>query len=155
MPWPKGQHHTKEQNQKTSETLKGHPHRGQFQKGDSPWNKGLKGIQLSNTGQFIKGHIPWNKGLPMLEETRHKVSCAKKGQVSSFRGKHHSEEANTKNANAHKGHVAWNKGLQFSAEACQKMSISRKILWQMGIIGIKARTHRIKLATLRGLASIL
>jgi len=45
-----------------------------FMKGYSPWNKGLKGVQVScrkgikgsvvaNVTSFTKGHIPWNTGL--------------------------------------------------------------------------------------------
>ena len=35
--------------------------RHNFKKGNIPWNKGMKGIRLSNYG-FEKGHIPPFKG---------------------------------------------------------------------------------------------
>lgn len=35
--------------------------KGQFIKGNIPWNKDLKGIHLSPNSEFEKGHIPHNK----------------------------------------------------------------------------------------------
>ena len=44
-----------------------------------------------------------NKGIPKSEEHKKKLSEVKKGKTSSFKGKHHTEEANEKNRVAHQG----------------------------------------------------
>lgn len=70
--------------------IKGHNSRvkeytgGQFHKGVDPWNKGLKDIYSDKTLKKIsdgaKGRPPWNKGIPFSEETKKKMSEAKKGE---------------------------------------------------------------------------
>lgn len=53
--------------------------------------------------------VPWNKGMtgytrqPHSEESKLKISLAKKGTPSSFKGKQHSEESKDKNRQAHLG----------------------------------------------------
>lgn len=76
-----------------------------FKKGRIPWNKGKK------TGQ-----IPWNKGIPRSEETKRKISEAKKGR-------HLSEEHKRKVGNGNRGKV-------LSEETKAKISASRKELWK-------------------------
>jgi group I intron endonuclease len=89
--------------------------------GKTPWNKGLKGYM-----------VPWNIGVPMTNEVKEKVSKNRKGKTAGenhpMYGKHHTEEANRKNSEAHKGipihentrkallkanigSIPWNKGL--------------------------------------------
>ena len=43
---------------------KGYRNSGNFKKGHTPWNKGLRGIHISPKTEFKKGHIPHNKGKP-------------------------------------------------------------------------------------------
>ena len=43
---------------------------GQFKKGLTPWNKGVKGSIKVNSGSFQKGLVPWNKGLK-FEKDKH------------------------------------------------------------------------------------
>ncbi len=73
----------------------------------------------NDKGQFIKGHI-------VSEEMRLKISLSKKGKISNFKGKKHTEEAKEKIKLAHfgkkpnnaleiwkeKGGQPWNKGLK-------------------------------------------
>lgn len=111
-----------------------------FTKGHTPWNKGTKGIKLSTVGSFKKGHIPWNKGregvMPVpwnkgkeglqiawnkgrswSEQTREKMSWAKKGI-------HISPATEFK-----KGHLSWNTGIKtgpMSEECKKKISQAKK-----------------------------
>lgn len=50
-----------------------------------------------------KGRIPWNKGKKASEESRKKMSEAKKGKPSSFKGKKMSEETRRKLSELKKG----------------------------------------------------
>jgi len=68
------------------------------------WLKEMKKLHL--------GQKAWNKGKPapwanwkvlMTKESREKMALAKKGKVSSFKGKFHSEESKVKNRLAHLG----------------------------------------------------
>lgn len=49
-----------------------------------------------NGNLFSKVRIPYNKGLPLSLETRQKISNSKKGSISNFKGKKHSEESKKK-----------------------------------------------------------
>jgi group I intron endonuclease len=53
--------------------------------GRVPWNKGMVGVQTA-----------WNKGLMYDDETRRKISIAKIGKPSPFKGKHHSKASKAK-----------------------------------------------------------
>lgn len=54
--------------------------------GRVPWNKGKVGVQIA-----------WNRGgLSYGAETRQKISIAKRGSPSPFKGRHHSEESKAK-----------------------------------------------------------
>ena len=56
------------------------------------------------------------------EETKRKISIAKKGIESWIKGKHHSEEAKNKMSIAKKGVPSWNKGVPCSDEQKKKQS---------------------------------
>ena len=60
-------------------------HISSSQMGRIPWNKGMVGVQTA-----------WNKGLTYNAETRQKISEAKRGKPSPFKGKHHSEASKEK-----------------------------------------------------------
>ncbi len=64
-----------------------------------------------------------HKGMIHSDEVRAKMSLAKKGKISSFKGKKHTVEAIEKNRQAHLGNVAWNK-----IDATQEMIDDAKIL---------------------------
>lgn len=68
-----------------------------FKKGNIPWNKGKKGVQLSTRkGKFGKKHS---------EETRKLMSLAQKGSKNHFFGKHHNEKTKKIISIAQKGHI--------------------------------------------------
>uniref|UniRef100_A0A6M3K5B7 Putative homing endonuclease n=1 Tax=viral metagenome TaxID=1070528 RepID=A0A6M3K5B7_9ZZZZ len=83
---------------------------------------------------FKKGNIPWNNGISCPEDIKQRISATLKDSMSSdrrkrmsevemgeknhFYGKHHTEEANLKNSEAHKGIYGantgnWKGGLSF------------------------------------------
>lgn len=62
----------------------------------SPWNKGLKGVQVawnkgtvglvkSNSGSFGKGHIPWSKNNKYSDKSRLKMSIAQKKRYQKIK----------------------------------------------------------------------
>ncbi|MFH1603245.1 MAG: DUF559 domain-containing protein [Pseudomonadota bacterium] len=62
----------------------------------------------------------WNKGIPRTEEQKKHHSEVMKGRPSTFKGQHHTAEANEKNRLAHLGRVPWNKGLKGAQIAWNK-----------------------------------
>ena len=72
-----------------------------------------------------KGKPSHNKGKPMSEETKKKLSEAKKGLLSGEKnpmfGKHHSEETKQKIGGVHKGKPAHNKGKPMSEKQKKKL----------------------------------
>lgn len=68
--------------------------------------------EIPNPMSGRTGELHHNFGKHWDEETRKKMSDAKKGKPSTFKGKRHTEEAKQKNSDAHKGKIAWNKGLK-------------------------------------------
>jgi len=70
----------------------------EFKKGDEPWNKGVKNCFSEDT---IKKMSENRKGIHNSPSTEFK-----KGMTSWIKGKHHSEEANEKNRQAHLGKVS-------------------------------------------------
>lgn len=56
------------------ETIMDKMTKGQFQKNQIPWNKGMKGVHFSKKTEFKVGMIPWNKGTekaPQLSGVNH------------------------------------------------------------------------------------
>lgn len=64
--------------------------------------------------------IPWNKGKHWSQEVRDKISKAKKGKVSTFIGKKHSEESKIKMSES------WKYENHFNKDICNKISESNK-----------------------------
>ena len=64
------------------------------------------------------------KGHHCSEETRKKMSGAKKGLPPPNKGIPQSEENRRKNSDSHKGQLAWNKGIPRSKKTKRKMSLS-------------------------------
>jgi hypothetical protein len=87
------------------------------------WNKGrkLSEIHKQRISQTLKGKPNTWSMHPMLEETKRKISEAKKG-------KHLTEETRHKMSLAYRYHVPWNKGKKncFSKETLLKMSLAQK-----------------------------
>lgn len=92
-------------------------------KGNIPWNKGRKGLQvawnkgkilgknlehsrimqgkrLSPKTEFKKGIVPWNKGKHIWDNKEHPRGM--KGKISPMKGKHPSEESIQKMSESHK-----------------------------------------------------
>ena len=67
-----------------------------------------------------------SKGKHHSEETRQKLSEAKKGENNPFFGKHLSEESRQKMSEAHKGRTSPRKGVTLSEETRKKMSEAAK-----------------------------
>lgn len=74
--------------------------------------KRIAGVFNQHAGHFSKGIVPWNKGRkcpilgnpkgPMSEETKRKVSVAKKGQAPWNKGKPWGEDFREKSSASHK-----------------------------------------------------
>ena len=98
-------------------------------KGRTAWNKGLSGWRSKEgTEKFIasvKGKPSWNKGLKMSDEMRGKVSVSKMGNTNML-GKHHTEETKAKISQAKKGCPGYWKGKHQSEETKMKLSLLNK-----------------------------
>jgi len=76
-------------------------------KGQSPSNKGTKGVVIAWNKGKKTGKPSWNKGMKNVisEDTRKRMSDARKGKYADanhpFFGKHHKPESNLKNKIAH------------------------------------------------------
>ena len=145
IPWNKGK--TLGKNPEHSKIMQGRrvSQKTEFKKGQTPWNKGLKGLQTSS----MKGkHHTSEARLKMSEaikktfsnpEIRKKMSESHKGKSAWWnKGRHPSLEALKKQSEAHKGQhsspgtefkkglVPWNKGKPMSVESKKKMSEALK-----------------------------
>ena len=100
-------------------------------------------IKGNNAGYgFKKNNIPWSKGIARSEETKIKISEARKGKYTginnSFYGKHHSKKTKELISEKHKGRnlspdtefkkgmTPWNKGIPCSQMTKNKISKSNK-----------------------------
>lgn len=72
---------------------------------------------LTPGGEGVVGLTPWNKGIPMSEETKKKVSEAKKNP---------SAETRRRISEAGKGRISWNAGLNLTKEHIAKLSQAKK-----------------------------
>jgi len=83
----------------------------------------------------LRGRPSWNKGISMPDETKIKVSLAKKGTPPPNKGKPMSEESKLKLSLAKKGAPSWNKGKPPSDETRFKISATLKgnIPWNKGV----------------------
>src|SRR3990167_10303285 len=84
-----------------------------FQKGDIPWNRGLKNSQ-----------VPWNKDLN--RETRICLCGSKKEYTAKWCRKCYVENSSPWNKGKKTGHTPWNKGKTLGPEIRQKLSLARK-----------------------------
>ena len=86
----------------------------------------------------------WEYDKHFTEETKRKMSEARKG-------KHHSEEHKRKLSESHKGQIPWNKGKHLSEETRRKLSEARKgqIPWNKGK-HLSEETKRKKSEALKG-----
>ena len=109
-----------------------HHKTGKFEKGGTPWNKGVKGAMKGSTTSFKKGRIPWNKG------TKGAMKAWNKGTTLDAVGR-------AKLSEAHKGNIPWNKDKTgiYSEEALAKMSKAKigHIPWNKGKTGIYSEEH--------------
>lgn len=75
---------------------------------------GENGYNMTEGGDGFIGYPAWNKGLNITEETRQRISSSMKGKYlgeqNPFYGKHHSEQTKQKMSEARKGRTSWNKG---------------------------------------------
>ena len=96
-------------------------------------------ICAGGKGGCAKGKKHYNYGKCLSEETKRKISEAKKGKklgpyskervekaAAAHRGKKVSEDGRKRISEAHKGQLAWNKGKHLSEEHKRKLSEARK-----------------------------
>ncbi len=76
-------------------------------------NKGQCKANFTQGGEGTSGLVPWNKGIPMTDETRLKVSIAKKNP---------SNETRKRISEAGLGRSPWNKGKKLSEDHVAKLS---------------------------------
>lgn len=85
----------------TSGISKNGINKGYFKKGQTPWNKGIKGLHHSPQTEFKKGQTAWNKGLKIPYKSRPKqteklLNLYRNGYINPNKGKTLSEETKQK-----------------------------------------------------------
>jgi 5-methylcytosine-specific restriction endonuclease McrA len=128
----------------------------EFKKGQTSWNKGIKGILKANSGSFKKGMVAHNKTEWITKicacgkefsnppSWAYKKSCsracsnlARKGKTSPMKGKHHTPEAKAKLRAAHlgrRGEAHWNyKGYNGRTERKIAMAQDEYVQWRKAI----------------------
>ena len=123
-----------------------------------------KSIQKS-TGFDTTGLVPWNKGIKMSEdfvekcktrkhseESKLKMSLAKKGKQGTFLGKIHSRESKLKMSKSKENYIPWNKGIKMSEEARKNMSnaVKGRVWVNDGIINKQVTSDNIPEGFVRG-----
>ena len=79
-------------------------------------------------GKFQKGNIPWDKGIPRTEETKLKISKAKKGiPIKALKGRIFSKETRRKMSEARKGIMLSNETRQRMSEYHKGKCLSEKV----------------------------
>ena len=81
--------------------------------------------KLNSKGQFVKGNVPWNMGRKHSEETRKRISAAKVGGTPWNRGVPRSEETKQKLSAANTGKPGFWKGKRLPEETKNKISATR------------------------------
>ena len=84
-------------------------------KGQIPWNKGKKGVQVA-----------WNKGIPMQEVSKRKVGEKNKGKFAGKKNYFFGKHLTPWNKDKKGVQVAWNKGKHWNQETKEKMSKAKK-----------------------------
>ena len=107
-----------------------------------PWNKGKTGIYSPETlfkiGSGRRGKVSPRRGVTLSDETKRKISVAKKGTAPPNKGKvgiyHHTEETKNKLRKIAKsnGYGKWMLGKKRSTETKEKMSASVKAVQKYG-----------------------
>ena len=104
-----GKHHTEETKIKLSQSHKGQP---------SPMKGRKHNISsIIKMSESSKGQVPWNKGLKSSEEAKEKMRGKNNpmyGKPAANRGKPMSDETKKRISDAKKGKIPWNKGLKKS-----------------------------------------
>ena len=97
--------------------------------GTHGWNKGTHLPEETRKKMSIakKGQSPWNKGIPHSEETRKKMSISLQGRPSPKKGTHLPEETRKRISISKKGQSPWSKGTHLSEETRKRMSLAHKI----------------------------
>ena len=126
-----GFHHTEETKEKLSEINKGKIPINVWGEGHIPWNKGIKGQIAWNKGltkeidERVKQYGEKQQGKSLSEETKQKISIAKKGKrinSKKFLTKEHRENL----SKAHKGNPSPMKGKHHTKETKLKISKGNK-----------------------------
>jgi G:T-mismatch repair DNA endonuclease (very short patch repair protein) len=81
---------------------------------------------LYKMSKIHENQVAWNKGVPCMQVTKDKISVAKKGKTSSFKGKNHTQETKCKLREARKNQEPPFKGKQHTQTTKDSMKKSRE-----------------------------
>ena len=97
----------------------------------------VKGMRHPDHVKKIIGYHSANrKRNPHSEDTKAKISAAKKGKPSNRKGAKHTEEAIQKMRESHLGQKAWNAGLVGAQVAWNKGVQGAQTAWNKGLKGV-------------------